>query len=67
MPRKKEEKPNRVPPKKLLKLNKKELLAHKTPQAMSLQYATSSPPGTIPSFTSLISLEEKPSQESPVE
>jgi len=67
MPRKKEEKANRVLPKKLLKLNKKELLAHKTPQAMSLQYATFSPLGTIPLFTSLISLVEKPSQESPVE
>jgi hypothetical protein len=67
MPRKKEEKLNRVLGKKLSRLNKKELLAHKTPQAMYLQYATYSPPGTIPLFTLLISLEEKLSQESLVE
>jgi hypothetical protein len=63
MPRKKEEKPKRVLLNKLLRPNKKELLDLKIPQEMFLQYATFSPLGMIPSFTLLISLVEKPSQE----
>jgi hypothetical protein len=62
--RKKESKPKREPLRKQLRPNKKELLALRTLQAMSLQYATSWPPGTTLSSMLPISLEGKLSQES---
>jgi len=63
-PRKKEPKSRKEPLRKLLRPNRKELLALRTLQAMSSQYATFSLPGMILSSMLLTSLEEKPSLES---
>jgi hypothetical protein len=63
MLKRKEEKSRKVLLKKLLRLSKRELLDLKILQAMSSLYATFSLHGTIPSFTLLISLEEKLLQE----